>query len=182
MVLARLKDGVTPAQAQADMKTVAAAAWYRVPAFDTGWTANVVPLMEQVVGSSRSVLALVAGAIALVLLIACANVASLTIARAWAAAASSPSGPRSAQRRADWSASSPSKASCSRSSAAVSIGLGYLTVAACAVRPSVKFPGWATSTSTGACSGSHCWSPPAPDCSVDCCRDSACAAARAART
>jgi putative ABC transport system permease protein len=81
MVIARLKDGVTPEQAQADMKTVAAGLATEFPDFNTGWSANVVPLMEQVVGSSRGVLALVTGAIALVLLIACANVASLTVAR-----------------------------------------------------------------------------------------------------
>jgi predicted permease len=82
MVIARLRDGVTVEQAQADLKTVAAWLATEYPAFNTGWTTNVVPLMEQVVGSSRSVLALVAAAIALVLLIACANVASLTVARA----------------------------------------------------------------------------------------------------
>ncbi|HKP30208.1 MAG TPA: ABC transporter permease, partial [Gemmatimonadales bacterium] len=81
MVIARLKDGVTVEQAQADMKTIAAGLATEYP-FNVGWSVNVVPMMEQVVGSSRAVLAMVAGAIALVLLIACANVASLTIARA----------------------------------------------------------------------------------------------------
>jgi putative ABC transport system permease protein len=81
MVIARLKDGVTVEQSQADMKSIAAALATEYP-FNVGWTVNVVPMMEQVVGSSRAVLAMVAGAIALVLLIACANVASLTIARA----------------------------------------------------------------------------------------------------
>ena len=82
MVIARLKDGVTVEQAQSDMKTVSAGLATEFPGFNTGWSSNVVPLMEQVVGSSRTVLTLVTGAIALVLLIACANVASLTIARA----------------------------------------------------------------------------------------------------
>lgn len=82
MVIARLKDGVTVEQAQADLRTVAAGLATEFPASNTGWSVNVVPLMEQVVGASRKVLALVAGAIGLVLLIACANVASLTVARA----------------------------------------------------------------------------------------------------
>ena len=82
MVIARLKDGVTVEQAQSDMKTVSANLAREFPDFNTGWSSNVVPLMEQVVGSSRTVLSLVTGAIVLVLLIACANVASLTIARA----------------------------------------------------------------------------------------------------
>jgi predicted permease len=81
LVIARLKDGVTVEQSQADMKTIAAGLATEYP-FNVGWSVNVVPMMEQVVGSSRAVLAMVAGAIALVLLIACANVASLTIARA----------------------------------------------------------------------------------------------------
>jgi ABC-type antimicrobial peptide transport system permease subunit len=81
LVIARLKDGVTVEQSQADMKTIAAALATEFP-FNVGWSVNVVPMMEQVVGSSRAVLSMVAGAIALVLLIACANVASLTIARA----------------------------------------------------------------------------------------------------
>lgn len=82
MVLGRLRDGVTAEQAQADLKNIAAGLVTEYPAFNTGWSTNVVPLMEQVVGSSRPVLAMLAGAIALVLLIACANVASLTVARA----------------------------------------------------------------------------------------------------
>jgi putative ABC transport system permease protein len=81
MVVARLKEGVTVEQAQADMKTIASGLATEFP-FNVGWSVNVVPMMEQVVGSSRTVLTMVTGAIALVLLIACANVASLTIARA----------------------------------------------------------------------------------------------------
>ncbi|HET9512885.1 MAG TPA: ABC transporter permease [Gemmatimonadales bacterium] len=81
-VIGRLRDGVTLAQAQADLDAIAKNLETEYPGFNTGWGVNVVPLMEQVVGSARPVLAMVTGAIGLVLLIACANVASLTLARA----------------------------------------------------------------------------------------------------
>ena len=81
MALGRLKTGITIERAQTEMSRIARQLESDYPAFDTGWRATVVPLMEQVVGGTRRTILIVLGAVSLVLLIACANVANLMLAR-----------------------------------------------------------------------------------------------------
>ena len=80
--VARLKPGVTLAQAQHDMEAIAAQTARERPQMNTNWSALVVPLMEQTVGKSRDTLIVLLGAVAFVLLIACANVSNLLLMRA----------------------------------------------------------------------------------------------------
>ena len=82
-VLARLRDGVAVEQADRELAGIAAALAREYPAFNRTWTTTVRPLLETVVSADfRRALIVVAVAVSLVLLIACANVASLLLARA----------------------------------------------------------------------------------------------------
>jgi putative ABC transport system permease protein len=83
-VVGRLKPGITDARAQLDMTRVSANLTQMFPAFNTGWTSRVVLLREQLTADVRPALIVLAAAVAFVLLIACANVANLLLARATA--------------------------------------------------------------------------------------------------
>ena len=80
--IGRLKSGVTRDQAQAEMEGVMAALVRERPDFNTGWTVNVVPLREQLVGDVRLAVLVLFGAVGAVLLIACGNIGSLMLTRA----------------------------------------------------------------------------------------------------
>jgi putative ABC transport system permease protein len=81
-VLARLQRGMTLEQAEADLQTLAAALAERQPKANAGWSVRVVSLQEEAVGHLRPAMTLLVGAVSIVLLLACANVASLQLARA----------------------------------------------------------------------------------------------------
>ena len=80
--VARVREGVQPGAAQADLVTVQARLALQYPATDSKWTATVEPLKEDTVGGVRKSLWILFGAVSLVLLIACANVACLLLAQA----------------------------------------------------------------------------------------------------
>jgi putative ABC transport system permease protein len=81
-VIARLKPGVTLGHAQAEMDSIEQQLVREYPRAYIGSDVKFVPLHAQVVGNFRSALLVLFGAVAFVLLIACANVANLLLARA----------------------------------------------------------------------------------------------------
>jgi putative ABC transport system permease protein len=82
IVVGRLKPGVTREQARTGMVIITKRLEQQYPDYNTGTSADVVPLQEQMVQNIRPGLILLLGAVSFVLLIACANVANLLLARA----------------------------------------------------------------------------------------------------
>ena len=80
-VIARLKPQITIDQAKSDLAAISSRLEQQYPEDDKGWSATAIPLREQMIGDVRTALLVLLGAVAFVLLIACANVANLVLAK-----------------------------------------------------------------------------------------------------
>jgi putative ABC transport system permease protein len=81
-VIARLKEGVSIEQARTELSGIASRLEQQYPATNKGWGAVVQSLHEAAVGNVRPMLLVLLGAVGLVLLVACANLANMHLARA----------------------------------------------------------------------------------------------------
>ena len=80
-VLARLRRGISLEEANRHMVTVARGLEQEFPEFNSNWSACVTPLVDEFTGKAKTPLLILLGAVVCVLLIACANVANLLLAR-----------------------------------------------------------------------------------------------------
>ncbi len=80
-VVGRLKPGIPVARANTELKAIAARIAQEHPAEDKGWSVSVTPMLAYSVRHIRAALWILSGAVICVLLIACANVANLLLAR-----------------------------------------------------------------------------------------------------
>jgi predicted permease len=80
-VIGRLKPGVDIRAAQSELSAISTRLEQLYPEDDKGWGASIIPLRQQLVGDIRPALLVLLGAVAFVLLIACANVANLVLGK-----------------------------------------------------------------------------------------------------
>jgi putative ABC transport system permease protein len=80
-VVARVQSGASIGQARSELATIAKRLEIQYPATNSGWGVGIEPLRDEIVGPARRVLLVVTGAVAFVLVIACANLANLMLAR-----------------------------------------------------------------------------------------------------
>ncbi|MBV9222819.1 MAG: ABC transporter permease [Acidobacteriaceae bacterium] len=80
-VIARLRKGITPVAAKSEIAAIANRTAQQNPALNAGWSATVIPLLDQTIGAIRPVLLTLFAAVSLLLLLACVNIANLLLMR-----------------------------------------------------------------------------------------------------